>query len=77
MQEIHISMQEGTSLVWRNAFYLDSLNINDLPRLPISMEEGSGRQRKAVTGIIPNIHDYYDTILKYLSFTNHSILFLI
>ena len=23
-------MQEGTSLVWRNAFYLDSLNINDL-----------------------------------------------
>ena len=32
-------MQEGTSLVWRNAFYLDSLNINDLPRNFISMEE--------------------------------------
>ena len=44
MQEIHISMQEGTFLVWRNAFYLDSLNINDLPRHLISMEEGSGRQ---------------------------------
>ena len=32
-------MQEGTSLVWRNAFYLDSLNSNDLPRHLISMEE--------------------------------------
>ena len=39
-----------------NAFYLDSLNINDLPRhliimeeIQISMQEGSGRQRKAVT----------------------------
>ena len=47
-------MQEGTSLVWRNAFYLDSLNINDLPRHLISMEEGSGRQRKAVTRIKNN-----------------------
>ena len=28
-----ISMQEDTLLVCRNAFYLDSLNINDLPRL--------------------------------------------
>ena len=28
---IQISMQEGTSLC-RKAFYLDSLNINDLPR---------------------------------------------
>ena len=27
-----ISMEEDTSLVWRNAFYLDSLNINDLTR---------------------------------------------
>ena len=34
-----ISMEKGTSLVWRNAFYLDSLNINDLPRHFISMEE--------------------------------------
>ena len=25
-----ISMEEDTSLVWRNAFYLDSLNIDDL-----------------------------------------------
>ena len=34
-----ISMEEDTSLVWRNAFYLDSLNSNDLPRHLISMEE--------------------------------------
>ena len=27
-----ISMEEDTLLVCRNAFYLDSLNINDLPR---------------------------------------------
>ena len=39
MQEIHISMQEDTLLVCRNPFYLDSLNINDLPRHFISMEE--------------------------------------
>ena len=32
-------MQEGTSFVWRNAFYLDSFNSNDLPRHFISMEE--------------------------------------
>ena len=32
-------MEEGISLVCRNAFYLDSLNINDLPRHFISMEE--------------------------------------
>ena len=32
-------MQEGTSLVWRDAFYLGSLNSNDLPRHLISMEE--------------------------------------
>ena len=32
-------MEEDTSLVWRNAFYLDSLNSNDLPRHLISMEE--------------------------------------
>ena len=51
-------MQEGTSLVWRNAFYLDSLNINDLPRHLISMEEGSERQRKAVTRIKNNIVYY-------------------
>ena len=49
-------MEEDTLLVCRNAFYLDSLNINDLPRhliimeeIQISMQEGSGRQRKAVT----------------------------
>ena len=36
-----ISMEEDTVLVCRNAFYLDSLNINDLPRhlIHISMEE--------------------------------------
>ena len=51
-------MQEGTSLVWRNAFYLDSLNIDDLPRHLISMDEGSGRQRKAVTWIILTLCDY-------------------
>ena len=32
-------MEEDTSVVWRNAFYLDSLNSNDLPRHFISMEE--------------------------------------
>ena len=32
-------MEEDTSLVWRNAFYLDSLNSNDFPRHLISMEE--------------------------------------
>ena len=40
-------MEEDTSLVWRKTlyyyggthFYLDSLNINDLPRHLISMEE--------------------------------------
>ena len=32
MEEVKIIMQEGASLVWRDAFYLDSLNINDLPR---------------------------------------------
>ena len=32
-------MEEDTSLVWRNVFYLDSLNINDSPRHLISMEE--------------------------------------
>ena len=31
----------GTSLVWRKTFYLDSLNINDLPRHLFSMEEGT------------------------------------
>ena len=39
MQKIHISMQEDTLLVCRNAFYLDSLNINYLPRHLISMAE--------------------------------------
>ena len=64
MQEIHISMQEGTSLVWRNAFYLDGLNINDLPRHLISMEEGSGRQRKAVTRLKNNIVYYSSSCTK-------------
>ena len=59
-------MQEGTSLVWRNAFYLDSLNSNDLPRhlismeeIQISMQEGSGRQRKAVTRSKMTLYDYF------------------
>ena len=34
-----ISMEEGTSLVWRKALYLGSLNSNDLPRHFISMQE--------------------------------------
>ena len=34
-----IIMQEGHSLVWRNAFYQDSLNINDLSGHFINMEE--------------------------------------
>ena len=32
-------MEEDTLLVCRNAFYLDSLNINYLPRHFLSMEE--------------------------------------
>ena len=32
-------MEEGTSVVCRRVFYLGSLNINDLPRHFISMEE--------------------------------------
>ena len=61
-------MQKGTSLVWRNAFYLDSLNGNDLPRhlismeeIQISMQEGSGRQRKAVTLSKMTLYDYFQS----------------
>ena len=53
-------MQEGyfyldTSLVWRNAFYLDTLNINDLPRHYISMEEDTLLVRRYLDSL--NIND--------------------
>ena len=61
-------MQEGASLVWRNAFYLDNLNGNDLPRhlismeeIQISMQEGSGRQWKAVTRSKMTLYDYFQS----------------
>ena len=47
MQEgtLLISMQEGTSLVWRKTLYLGSLNSSHLPRHFIGMEDDCLRNR--------------------------------
>ena len=47
MQEgtLLISMQEGTSLVWRKTLYLGSLNSSHLPRHFIGMEDDCSLNR--------------------------------